>query len=143
MCTCLVYVLIVVMRIESFKYSSTDGRDKPSKLKENCLRLSGSALQNWTFLRLYPLLIVDKIKNFDDKVWLCLLKLSEIVEIIFAPEIHKSFVAYIQVIIKEYLYLRMALFPTHKLVPKHHYIYHYPKLILECGPLLRVWTLSF
>lgn len=91
----------------------------------------------------YPLLIGDKIKNFEDKVWLCLLKLSEIVEIIFAPEINKNFVAYLQVIINEYLYSRMTLFPNNKLLPKHHFISHYPKLILEFGPLLKVWTLRF
>ena len=130
-------------RIENFNYSTSDRRDKPVRLPDKCIKLTGGAWQNWTFLRLYPLLIGDKIQDTDDEVWLSLLNLSEIVEIIFAPEIHKSSVAYLQLIINDYLISRAGLFPSQKLLPKHHFLSHYPKLILEFGPLLRVWTLRF
>lgn len=130
-------------RIENFKYSASDKKDQPVILAQNCKKITGGAWQNWNFLRLYPLIIGDKIKNIEDPVWYCLLNLSEIVEIIFAPEVHVSWVPYLQLLINEYLFSRAALFPQQNLLPKHHFLTHYPKLILEFGPLLRVWTLRF
>lgn len=35
------------------------------------------------------------------------------------------------------------MFPDHPLKPKHHYLLHYPDLILKFGPLIRLWTLRF
>ena len=67
----------------------------------------------------------------------------EIVEIICAPEIHTSCVVYLDKIICEYLSLRIKLFSTDPLRPKHHYVRHYFSLIFEFGPLIKVWTMRF
>ncbi len=50
-------------------------------------------------------------------------------------------VAYLDVLIQEYLELSKALFPETNLKPKHLYLRHYPALILKCGP--RLWTMRF
>lgn len=34
-------------------------------------------------------------------------------------------------------------FPNVKLRPKHHFLKHYPRLIMEFGPLIHLWTLQF
>ena len=39
--------------------------------------------------------------------------------------------------------MRLSIFPDKSLRPKHHYLAHYPWLILQFGPLIRVWTLRF
>lgn len=39
--------------------------------------------------------------------------------------------------------MRQRLFPDINLRSKHHYIFHYCKLILEFGPLIKVWTMRF
>lgn len=45
------------------------------------------------------------------------------------------------VIIQEYpLDSRTCLFPHSTLKPKHHYMRHYPSLILKFGPLIQLWT---
>lgn len=69
--------------------------------------------------------------------------LSEIVEIVSAPVIHKSHIPYLEVIIDEYLTLRTISFPAIPLRPKHDYLGHYPEFFLEFGPLIQVWTLRF
>ena len=46
-------------------------------------------------------------------------------------------------LIQEYLGECQRLFPEVNLRAKHHYLAHYPDLILEFGPLVRVWTLRF
>ena len=41
------------------------------------------------------------------------------------------------------MHLRMLCDPEAGLLPKHHYLSHYPWLITQFGPLIRVWTLRF
>ncbi|KAK0144953.1 hypothetical protein N1851_016149 [Merluccius polli] len=85
-----------------------------------------------------------KIKDpCDNEVWQLILQLREIVELVCAPAITAGQVAYLKVIIEEYLYFRKKLIPDHALKPKHHYLCHYPELIGHFGPLIRLWTLRF
>lgn len=113
-----------------------------SSVSQNSKRLCGGACQLWQFLRLLPLLIFDNIDDINDEVWKCIILLSEIVEIICAPAIHKACISYLDLIIKDYIYLRKSLF-VQPLRPKHHYLLHYPSLILKFGPLMKVWTMRF
>lgn len=71
------------------------------------------------------------------------LLLRNIIERICAPRISQSDIAYLSILIDEYLDDHTINFPHVKLKPKHHYLKHYPRLILEYGPLIRVWTLRF
>lgn len=130
-------------RIKQFKYKATDACSKPCEVSPKALKLSGHAVQNWNFLRLLPLIIGDKVQDPQDNVWQLLLQLKDIVDLICAQQISKAQVAYLDVLIQEYLETRKALFPDINLRPKHHYLRHYPGLILKFGPLIRVWTMRF
>lgn len=128
--------------IDKFHYSIEDRKDKPCVLSATSKRIIGGVCQIWTFLWIFPLLIHDKIKVIHDEVWLCFLLLTEIVEIVCSPTIHKSCLFYLDRIISEYLSMRQR-FSDINLRPKHHYLSHYCKLILEFGPLIKVWTMRF
>ena len=56
---------------------------------------------------------------------------------------HFFVTGYLEIIIQEYLESRKCLFPETTLKPKHHFMRHYPVLILKFGPLIRVWTMRF
>lgn len=129
--------------IIKFKYKGSDANDKPNILNDKGKRLGGHAVQNWCLLRVLPLLICSKIQDTSDEVWTTILLLREIVELVCAPKITLAQVAYLRVKIEEYLELRVSLFPETPLRPKHHYLAHYPRHILQFGPLMRVWTLRF
>lgn len=60
-----------------------------------------------------------------------------------APAISDEQVSYLALLVPHYLYERKRLFPTVPLRPKHHYLFHYPELIKQFGPLVKVWTLRF
>lgn len=128
-------------RIETFNYSPEDQRDKLCSVSPKAQKLSGAACQLWSFIRLLPLLIYDKIDDIDNAVWKCTLLLSEIIEIICAPAIHETCIVHLDGLICEYIDLRKNLFPLYLLRPKHHYFKHYPELILRFGPLMKSWTL--
>ena len=126
-----------------FSYVGADAENKPCTIKDNADKLGGHAVQNWYLLRLQPLLIGDRIQNKDSPVWRLLLLLREIVELTCAPMICLNQVALLKDLITDYLYWRVDLFPDEQVTPKHHYLAHYPSLIQQFGPLIRVWTLRF
>lgn len=130
--------------ISQLKLQGSDTSSRPCEVKSDGERLVGSAAQNWCLLRLLSVLVGNRIKNpLEDKAWQLCLKLREIVELICAPKIHVNQVAYLKIIIREYLQSRVALFPDTLIKPKHHFLLHYPDLILKFGPLIRLWTLRF
>lgn len=49
---------------------------------------------------------------------------------------------YVHQQLRQIAYLK-ELFPHHPLKPKHHYLCHYPELILLFVPLVSLWTLGF
>ena len=129
--------------ITRFKYLGSDAENKPCELKYGADKIGGHAVQNWYFLRLLSLLVGDRIKDKENPVWIQLLLLREIVDLICAPKISLDQVALLKDQITEYLCDRVTLFPEQPVTPKHHYMAHYPGLILHFGPLMRVWTLRF
>ncbi len=136
--------LLLNRRINQFKYLGKDANDKPCEVSPEGVKLGGHAVQNWCLLRMLPVLIGDKIENpGDNEIWQLALQLREIVELICAPAISTGQIAYLRVIIDEYLHCRKQAFPNHPLKPKHHYVSHYPELIVQFGPLIRLWTLRF
>lgn len=130
-------------RICQFKYCLSDASTKPCRVKPLAKKLSGQAIQNWNFLRLLPLIIGDRVKDTAEDVWQLTLQLKDIVDMVCAQKISVSQVAFLDVLIQEYLESRKSLFPSTTLKPKHHYLRHYPALILKFGPLIRLWTMRF
>lgn len=90
------------------------------------------------------MLIGEKIKSpGGNQTWNLVLQLKEIVSLICAPAISAGQIAYLRVVIDEYLHFRKQAFPGPPLKPKHHYVSHYPELIIRFGPLICLWTLRF
>ena len=130
--------------VGQFTYLGNEANDKPPEFSPGSVKLSGHAVQNWCLLRVLPLLIGNRIKNpCENGVWKLILLLREIVAYDCAPAITADQIAYLNVLIEEYIQSRVELFPDHPLKPKHHYLCHYPELILQFGPLIRLWTLRF
>ncbi len=130
-------------RIKQLKHKGSDALTKPSAVNSEGSKLPGKAIQNWNLLRLLPVLIGDKVQNPEDDVWQLTLQLKDIVDMICAQKISLSQIAYLDIIIQEYLESRKCLFPETTLKPKHHFMRYYPALILKVGPLIRVWTMHF
>ena len=129
--------------ISRFKYLGSDTNNIPAEVSQKGEKAGGHAVQNWCLVRLLPLIVGERISDLDDEVWQLFLQLREIVEIVCAPKISCGQVAYLNAIISDYLDLRHSLFPDKVLKPKHHFLAHYPQLIVQFGPLIRLWTLRF
>lgn len=91
-------------RMNGFHYLGSDANNKPSNVNPGSEKLSGHAVQNWCLLRVLPVLIGDKIQNpVANKVWPLVLQLRQIIEMVCAPKITTGLIAYMKVLIEEYL----------------------------------------
>lgn len=78
-----------------------------------------------------PLMIGGKVPE-EDKVWQLLMTLKDTVEPDSNP--YKC-IGYLDSKIGEHQYRFFEVFSQENLIPKHHFLEHYPWLITEFGPL--------
>ncbi|XP_071843985.1 uncharacterized protein [Apostichopus japonicus] len=130
-------------KLEQFKFIGPDINNKPAKINQNATRLGGQAVENWCLMKLFPILFGQEVCDPSDIVWKLFLLLREIVQYVCAPQITFNEIGYLRVLIEEYLDGRKSVFPCVNLRPKHHFLSHYPELIVKLGPLIRLWTLRF
>ncbi|XP_047233654.1 uncharacterized protein LOC124875491 [Girardinichthys multiradiatus] len=69
--------------------------------------------------------------------------LKDITELVVSPVHSNDSLAFLESKIIEHRQRYQALFPDVKLLPKHHYLDHYPQMIRFFGPLVEHWTMRF
>lgn len=104
--------------------------------------IGGNAHENWSLLRFLPFLIGNRVP-VSEPAWEILNGLKDIVDLVVAPFHTKESIAYLQFKISEHRMVFQEVFPDTKLLPKHHYLEHYPELIEQFGPLVALWTMRF
>lgn len=97
-------------------------------------KIQQSASQMMALTREFTLLIGDKVPE-DDQNWHSLLLLLKICNIAVSPVCTYDTIACLRVLIEEKMYLFILL------IPKHHYMVHYPSQILRLGPLINTWNM--
>ncbi|KAK3926387.1 UvrABC system protein C [Frankliniella fusca] len=134
-------------RIQHFKCNGIDSRNKPAFVRADGKKLGGHAVQNWSLLRLLPFIIGDKMEDLHDPNVELYVLLKQLVEYFCSHSFLKSDIPYIKdVLLPKYFQLRSVVLVNAKLYPlkpKHHYMMHYPELMLKYGPLIHLWTLGF
>ena len=75
--------------------------------------------------------------------WRLLLLLLQIVNIVFSPVITEGMTICLKHLIIDHHRLFKELYPQQKLIPKHHFMIHYPRIIRKIGPILHFWSTRF
>lgn len=89
-----------------------------------------------------PLIFGDLVP--EDNLHCCLLLLLlNIINIVFSYCITEGMTVYLKHLIVELHQLFKELYPSKKLLPKHHFMVHYPKCLRKIGPLIHIWTMRF
>ena len=127
-------------RIERFDFV----HDKPSMIDCNLCRtttkIRQSASQMMTLSRHFPILIGDRVPESDEH-WSSFLLLLKICNIALTPICTYDTVPYLRILIEEKLSSFKILYPESRLIPKFHYMLHYPTQIEQFGPLIHSWTM--
>ncbi|PIK39350.1 hypothetical protein BSL78_23814 [Apostichopus japonicus] len=111
-------------------------------LKSNDNSLKQRAAQMWCLLRVVPLLIGEYIPR-GNCFWELILKLRKITDIICAPKVTRGQCVYLKSLIEDHHSHFKRVFPDVSFIPKHHFLVHYPFLMLQVGPVVHMWCMRF
>ena len=128
-------------RIERYNFP----HNKPTTVEDRVLnnsdrKLRQSASQMMSLVDALPFLIGDFIP-YDDPNWKSFLILARICQIIISPRVSSDTIEYLRYLIEEKLTCFSTLYPSETIIPKQHYMIHYPSQILRSGPLIHCWTM--
>nr|XP_024657554.1 uncharacterized protein LOC106676865 isoform X1 [Maylandia zebra] len=131
-------------RIHAFYYGFNQQRNRPPRVKlfDGSNDLGLNAIQSWCLLRNVPLMFGDLVQ-VGDSYWHLLLLLLQIVNIVFSPVLSEGMTIYLKHLIIDHHQLFKQLFPTLSLLPKHHFMIHYPRSIRNIGPILHMWCMRY
>ena len=125
-----------------FGYSNVSSRpggiDEASLTKKDGkLRLSASS--TWLLAKTLPLIIGTKVPA-DDPNWELYILLLKITDICTAHSCSKNTIAYLATLIEEH-HSQFTCLYDRTLIPKMHYMVHYPQQIQQFGPLINAWCM--
>lgn len=123
----------------SIEIGNISSQIKPEHLKKFHLKMNAREVMN--FVHFFPLIIGDLVPN-DDEVWLFFLNLLEIIDMLLSFQMPTSYVNLLTKSIKQHNTDYMRLF-NDTLKPKHHFLIHYPNIILNSGPPRNYWCFRF
>ena len=132
-------------RISSFDYGYIIEKNKPSvilnlRTNENAVRQTAS--QMWCLLLFLPLMIGDLVSR-QSSHWKLFLLLREICSIVFAPVVTNGLGVFLKQLIIDHHNMFKTLYPDRRLIPKHHFMIHYGRMIVMFGPLVKLWCMRF
>lgn len=87
----------------------------------------------WCLGRFLPLLVGAHVPREDEK-WQLYITLLEIVDVVFSPAITANKAAFFKDLIEDHHNRFVQLFPEASIIPKMHYIIHYPRTMLRYKP---------
>jgi len=129
--------------INTWPYGSLDRQNKPVPLNVSFGdRIKQNAGRMWCLLRLLPLMIGSLIPHGDEH-WSFLLELKDIVDMVFSYKLSDCHILSLTIKIQDHLAAFKDLFPARNLLPKHHFMLHYPRLMSLLGPLRLAWCMRF
>lgn len=89
-----------------------------------------------TLIRILPALIAE-----GDTNWSCLVLLRKMLDIIMCPGLPSGTCATLKHLVIEHHTLHCSLYGCDQVIPKMHFLTHYPEQIMATGPTIRAWTM--
>ncbi len=134
----------LLSRIYSFDYGYLERKNRPTKvnLEHSGNSIGLNSIQALCLMKNIPLLFGD-IVPLGDKNSFLLLLLLHILNLVFSPCISKGMTVHLKYLIIEHHELFKELYPHKNLLPKHHFMVHYPACIRKIGPLVHMWSMRF
>ena len=129
------------LAISDFDYSLADKNSQPPTISSfNSIRMSASEM--WCFLRNLPVMIGRHIPH-EQEHWKLLLLLLDICDIVFSPVITSNLSRFLALLTEEHHAYYKEIYPGEMLLPKHHFMVHYPSCLLKSGPPVTYWCMRF
>ncbi|KAE8741005.1 hypothetical protein FOCC_FOCC013474 [Frankliniella occidentalis] len=123
--------------LSDFDYEYSESSSKPSLIRKNHVedkdsKLHQNSSQMCQLAMMLPLILGPHVAA-DDPHWENFLLLIQLCKIVYSPEVCRHEIEELSDIIEQYLTGFIDLY--RELIPKQHFLTHYPRLILENGSL--------
>lgn len=89
-----------------------------------------TAAQMWMLSIYLPLIIGDKVPQ-DEPLWECFLLLLDILQIVMARVLSSDLAGYLAALIDDHHSMFRHCYPSATIIPKMHYMVHFPSQILK------------
>ena len=133
--------------IRGFKYSYLHVHAKPAVVEKNQITSDRGGLKQTasgmlTLLQTLPLMLGHKITD-GDRNWINFLRLVQITNFCTSTYCAEETCTYLKIIIAVYLHNFQTLYPRASVIPKMHYMVHFPTQMKLFGPLRHQWCMRF
>ena len=130
------------MRIENFDFGPTSNKPPQITMSRilNNVTLKMSASEMLTFVRYFGLIVGDLIPE-DDTHWKLYSYLRQIIDILLSPRVILADAKILKKLIQDQNELYQKLYG--KLKPKFHLLVHYPRILINNGPIFNFWGMHF
>lgn len=119
---------------------------KPSQISESHLRpgsnLHQTGAQMWSLAWVLPFILGPQI-DYTDEYWSNYLDLLQISSLVLACEFSDGIIDHLTYLIERYYCKFLELYDGKHLLPRQHYLLHYPRLMERLGPLYQFITFRF
>jgi len=126
--------------LQSFVFGKNDCKNKPDAWIKGT-NSSLTASQSLTTFYVLPF-IIEKFIPQNAEVWELYLILAKICDIVLAPVVSQSWISYLDGLVHDMYSMLLQLAPD-KVTPKCHFLLHYPRQLLNFGPLRNLWCKRF
>lgn len=127
--------------IQYFNYGSLSKKNQPSKINLGKKNLGQSAHQIYCLMVNIPFILINFKKDLAS-VWMSVETLLQIMQILFSDNINENDLMRLTTLIDSHLTSVIDYFEA-SLLPKHHFLLHYPRVIRTMGPVILMWTMRF
>ena len=133
--------------IKRFDYGYYNDNDRPSPITQTTLNsdtnsLKQKASQMLCLGRLLPLMIGNLIPEEGER-WQLFTLLIQAAMIVLSPMVNKNSLGVLEGLIEEHHTLFCTHYPGRSVIPKMHYLVHYPKHMYLFGPMVRTWCMRY
>lgn len=125
--------------IHYFNYGALNKKNSPSKINLCKRSIGQSAHQSYCLMINIPFILIQ-FKNELASVWKPVETLLQIMQIIFSDNIDENDLIRLTALIDSHLTSLIDVFEI-RLLPKHHFLLHYPRVIRAMGPVILMWTM--
>jgi hypothetical protein len=127
-------------KIQSFNYGYLFQKTKPSKI--GVTSFNASASQTWCLLVHFPFVFGYLVNDILLKKWEGLTSLLKIMKIVFSSRVPKNSIQELKELVELHLFIMINEFEVN-LIPKHHFLIHYFRILMKMGPLHYYSTMRF
>ncbi|XP_028413349.1 uncharacterized protein LOC114536220 [Dendronephthya gigantea] len=122
-------------------------RDKPSPIQPRTLASDNNSLkqkasQMYCLSKFLPLMVGALVPD-DNEHWKLFCLLLDIVDIVFANITSVNAIGVLEGLIEEHHSTFLRIYPGRSIIPKMHYMVHYPSHMMRFGPMKRTWCMRF